>query len=50
MVRYYDADYAEDHDTRHSTTSYMFSLGSITISWCSKRQPTMSLSSTESEY
>ena len=28
----------------------MFKFGSETISWCSKRQPTVSLSTTEAEY
>ncbi|XP_031277886.1 secreted RxLR effector protein 161-like [Pistacia vera] len=32
-----DASYAGDHDTRRSTTRYVFKLGSGTISWCSKR-------------
>ena len=50
LVGYYDADYAEDHDTRRSTIGYVFKLGYGTISWCSKRQPTMSLSRTEAEY
>ncbi|RVW16642.1 Retrovirus-related Pol polyprotein from transposon RE1 [Vitis vinifera] len=38
LVGYYDADYAGDHDTRKSTTGYVFMLGSRAISWCSKRQ------------
>ena len=32
------ADYVGDHDTRRSTTGYLFQLGCATISWCSKRQ------------
>ncbi|GAA0176324.1 transmembrane signal receptor [Lithospermum erythrorhizon] len=47
---YCDADYAGDHDTRCSTTGYLFNLGSGAISWCSKRQPTVSLSTIEAEY
>lgn len=50
LVGHCDADYAGDHDTRRSTTGYVFGLGSAAISWCSKRQPTVSLSSTEAEY
>jgi len=32
------------------TTGYVFSLGSTAISWCNKRQSTISLSTTKAEY
>ena len=44
VVGYCDVDYAGDHNTRRSTTDYVFSKGSGVVSWCSKRQSTMSLS------
>ncbi|XP_039841908.1 secreted RxLR effector protein 161-like [Panicum virgatum] len=50
VMGYYDADYTGDCGTRRSTMGYFFSLGSGAISWCSKRQPTVALSSTEAEY
>ena len=50
LAGFCDADYAGDYDTRHSTTGYVFILGSGAISWCSKRQPIVSLSTTEAEY
>ncbi|XP_058082502.1 uncharacterized mitochondrial protein AtMg00810-like [Magnolia sinica] len=50
IVGYCDADYGGDHDTQRSTTGYVFNLGSGAISWCSKRQPPVSLSTTEAEY
>ncbi|KAF2322185.1 hypothetical protein GH714_008323 [Hevea brasiliensis] len=44
---YCDANYVGDLDTRRSTTGYVFNFGSGAISWYSKRQPTVSLLSTE---
>ena len=49
LTRSRDADYVGDHDTRRSITMYMFKIGSRTISWCNKRQPTISLSTREAE-
>ena len=45
-----DSDWAGDPDSRRSTTGCVFSLGTGAISWSSKRQPTVALSSTEAEY
>ena len=35
---------------RCSTSGFMFSLGSAAVTWSSKKQPTVALSSTEAEY
>lgn len=45
-----DSDWAEDRNDRRSTTGYTFRIGSGAISWKSRKQPTVSLSSTEAEY
>lgn len=45
-----DADWAGDAVDGRSTSGYCFSLGSAAVSWCSKKQSTVALSSTEAEY
>ena len=45
-----DADWAGDLSTSRYTGGYAFNLGSATLSWSSKRQPTVALSSCEAEY
>ena len=50
VVGYADADWASDKDTRRSVTAYLFKLGGAAVSWASKLQPTVALSSTEAEY
>lgn len=45
-----DADWAGDRNTRRSTTGYVFMLAGGAISWKSRLQPTVALSSTEAEY
>ena len=43
------ANWARNFIDRRSTLGYCFSIGSVMISWCSKKQP-VSLSSIESKY
>ena len=50
MVGYTDADWAGDKGTRRSTSGYTFNIGSGAISWSSKRQSTVALSTCEAEY
>lgn len=46
-----DADWAGPHAIKSiSTSGYVFLLGNSPISWCSKHQTSVALSSTESEY
>ncbi|KAL0042590.1 hypothetical protein WJX79_004555 [Trebouxia sp. C0005] len=47
---YSDADYAGDPDTRRSTTGFVFILDGGAISWNSRLQPTVAVSTTEAEY
>ncbi|GKC42314.1 copia protein [Tanacetum coccineum] len=45
-----NADHASCQDTRHSTSGSMQFLGDRLISWSSKRQKSVAISSTEAEY
>ena len=45
-----DADWAGEAKSRKSTSGYVFPLGGSTISWKSKKQLVVALSSTEAEY
>lgn len=45
-----DADFAGDINTRRSTTGYVFMFGSDVLAWCSRKQKSVSLSTTEAEY
>ena len=49
LCGYTDSDWAGD-STRKSTSGYLFNLGSGAISWSSKRQTTVALSTCEAEY
>ena len=50
LFGYTDADWAGSMSDRRSTSGFMFSLGNAAITWSSKKQPTVALSSTEAEY
>jgi hypothetical protein len=50
VVGYSDADWGSDHVDRKSISGYTFMIGDASISWSSKKQATVALSSTEAEY
>ena len=50
LIAYSDSDWAEDRDDCHSTSGFVFLMANCAISWASRRQPTISHSSTEAEY
>ena len=47
---YADADYGGDFDSRRSTSGMVVKMGTGAISWSSKLQPVVTLSTTEAEY
>ena len=47
---YVDSDMAGDIDGRRSTTGYVFTIGGTTVSWISKLQKVVALSTMEAEY
>ena len=50
LYAYADADWASDPKSRRSTTGYLVLLSGTAISWNSRVQKTIALSSTEAEY
>src|SRR5262249_47314404 len=50
LVGYSDSDWASSLDDRKSISGYVFKIGSNAILWCSKKQPSIALSSFEVEY
>lgn len=47
---YHDADHASSVDDRKSTSGYCVLLNGAAVSWASKKQPTVALSTMEAEY
>eukprot|EP00253_Pinus_taeda_P003233 PITA_03233 len=50
LVGYTDSDWAGSVDDRKSTSGYVFHMGSGAISWASKKQSIVALSTAEDEY
>eukprot|EP00253_Pinus_taeda_P006843 PITA_06843 len=50
LIGYTDSDWARSVDDRNSTSGYVFHTGSGAISWASKKQPIVTLSTVEAEY
>ena len=49
-IAFADADYGGCRDTRRSTSGYIFTMAGGAVSWSSKRQATVALSTVEAEY
>jgi hypothetical protein len=47
---YTNADWASSISDRRSTIGFMFSFGSVVVTWSSKKQPIIALSSIKAEY
>ncbi|TXG53998.1 hypothetical protein EZV62_019254 [Acer yangbiense] len=50
LITYTDSDYAGDLDDRKSTSVYVFLMSSGAMSWSSKKQPVVTLSTTKAAF
>ncbi|GAA0147369.1 transmembrane signal receptor [Lithospermum erythrorhizon] len=50
LMVYTDSDYVGDLDDKKSTSGYVVLLNSGAVAWCSKKQPIVTLSTTEAEF
>lgn len=50
IKHFFDSDWIGNYASRKSTFRFIFMLNGSSVSWCSKKQVTMTLSSTEAEY
>lgn len=49
LIGWTEADWADDEDTRRSTSGFVFEVAGGAVLWSSKRQPTVALSMAEAE-
>ncbi|XP_074373427.1 secreted RxLR effector protein 161-like [Apium graveolens] len=50
LIGFTDSDYAGDIEDRKSTSGYAFILSSAAVAWSSRKQPIVTLSTTEAEF
>jgi hypothetical protein len=50
LIGWANSDWAQDPDSRRSITGYVFDVAGGSVSWASKKQPTVALSTVEAEY
>jgi hypothetical protein len=50
LVGWTDSDWAQDVDSRRSVGGFVFDVAGGSVSWSSKKQPTVALSTVEAEY
>lgn len=50
LISYSDSDFGGSVDDSKSTSEYVFNLGTGTISWSSKKQSVVALSTTKAKY
>ncbi|XP_073318115.1 secreted RxLR effector protein 161-like [Primulina huaijiensis] len=50
LFGFIENDCADDSDDRKSTSAYVYMMGTEVVSWSSKNQPIVTLSSTEAEF
>jgi len=50
LIGFTDSDFAGDQDDRKSTSAYVFMFGTGVVSWSSRKQPIVTLSTIEAEF
>lgn len=50
LIGYSDSDWGENKDDRHSTSGFVFFMADAVVSWVSRRQKTVALSTADAEY